>query len=194
MNQTQNYYEQNAMEFNNSTYTVDMTNLYQPFLGYIGHSGHILDLGCGSGRDALYFKNNGYLVDAIDYSIELVKLAQQQTGLEIQYASFYDLDEKQKYDGIWACASLLHCTRKRLPDVIQRIIQALKPNGVCYMSFKYGSEDREKDGRYFTDMNETQIRLLLQPFNITLLEQWITSDQRPQRSEQWLNILFRKNF
>lgn len=194
MNQTQNYYEQNAIEFNNSTYTVDMTNLYQPFLGYIGHSGHILDLGCGSGRDALYFKNNGYLVDAIDYSIELVKLAQQQTGLEIQYASFYDLDEKQKYDGIWACASLLHCTRKRLPDVIQRIIQALKPNGVCYMSFKYGSEDREKDGRYFTDMNETQIRLLLQPFNITLLEQWITSDQRPQRSEQWLNILFRKNF
>lgn len=192
MNQTINYYNENALFFNNSTYQVDMLSLYEPFLAYIQKQGYILDLGCGSGRDALYFKNQGYQVDAIDYSIELVEIAKKQTGLNIQYASFYDLNEQCKYDGIWACASLLHCERSRLSEVIQHIISALKNDGVCYMSFKHGDTDRQKEGRSFTDLNEAQTIELLAPFNVTLLKQWITIDKRPDRSEQWLNILFKK--
>lgn len=192
MNDTTHYYNEHAQQFNDSTYEVDMTALYYPFLAYMNDSGHILDLGCGSGRDALYFKNKGYQVDAIDYSIELVEIARKQTGLNIQYASFYDLNEDQKYDGIWACASLLHCERNRLSDVIYRIIQALKNDAICYMSFKYGHTDRQKDGRCFTDLNEAQALALLAPFNVDVLQQWITLDKRPDHSEQWLNILFKK--
>lgn len=187
-----NYYNEHAKQFNDSTYEVDMTALYCPFLAYIHDSGYILDLGCGSGRDALYFNNKGYQVDAIDYSTELVEIARKQTGLNIRYASFYDLNEDRKYDGIWACASLLHCERSRLPDVIRRIIQALKSDGICYMSFKYGHTDRQKDGRSFTDLNEAQAIELLAPFNVEVLQNWSTLDKRPDRSEQWLNILFKK--
>lgn len=162
------------------TYQVNMQSLYADFLRYLPEHGTILDLGCGSGRDALAFKNMGYTVEASDYSAQLVKKARQFTGLNVRHESFYDLDEQDKYHGIWACASLLHCERNRLPDVFNRIADALKFNGVCYMSFKYGAEDRELAGRNFTDLNEQQVQDLLGQFkNIQLIMQWITLDKRP---------------
>lgn len=111
----------------------------------------------------------------------------------MQLGSFHELSAQEKYDGIWACASLLHCERDRLSDVLHRILTALKPNGVCYMSFKYGNQDREKDGRSFTDLNEQQVHDLLKGFDqVLLLQQWITLDKRPDRTEEWLNIIFKK--
>ena len=191
---TKDYYNNNAQEFVNSTFMVDMQSLYQPFLNLLPDFGRILDLGCGSGRDALAFKNMGYKIEAIDYSAELVKQASDLTGIEVRLQSFYDLDEIDTYDGIWACASLLHCERHRLVDVLQRMIQSLKANGVIYMSFKYGDQDREKDGREFTDLNEQQAGELLDHFNqVSLAKQWISIDKRPDRTEQWLNLLWKKN-
>ena len=191
---TKDYYDNNAQEFVNSTFMVDMQSLYQPFLNLLPDFGRILDLGCGSGRDALAFKNMGYQIEAMDYSAELVKQASDLTGIEVRLQSFYDLDEIDTYDGIWACASLLHCERHRLVDVLQRMIQSLKANGVIYMSFKYGDQDREKDGREFTDLNEQQAGELLDHFNqVSLAKQWISIDKRPDRTEQWLNLLWKKN-
>lgn len=188
------YYNNNAEQFFEQTYQVDMHSLYQQFLEHVPQGGSILDLGCGSGRDALAFKELGYQVDATDYSTELVDKANKLTGLNVRLESFYELSKTNKYHGIWACASLLHCQRGRLADVIHRMLNALKSAGVIYMSFKYGTDDRELDGRSFTDLDEAQAQALLEQFdNVTLVRQWITVDQRPDRSEQWLNILWKKN-
>ena len=193
MNQTSNYYNQHAQAFFENTYQVEMESLYAPFLRYLPEQASILDLGCGSGRDILAFKKKGYQIEAIDYSAELVKKARELTGIEVRQQSFYELNESEKYDGIWACASLLHCDRERLPEVMGRIFKALKLNGVCYMSFKYGNTDREKEGRSFTDLNEQQAHNLLKQIDqALLLQQWITVDKRPKRTEEWLNILIRK--
>ena len=193
MNQKANYYNQNAQAFFENTYQVEMESLYAPFLRYLPEQASILDSGCGSGRDILAFKKKGYQVEAIDYSAELVKKARELTNIEVRQQSFYDLAENNKYDGIWACASLLHCERDRLTEVLGLIFKALKPNGVCYMSFKYGNTDREKEGRSFTDLNEQQVHDLLKQIDqALLLQQWITVDKRPDRTEEWLNILIRK--
>lgn len=193
MTKTLEYYNKNAELFSENTFDVDMSTLYQQFLDYLSPNGSILDIGCGSGRDALFFHQQGYKVTAFDFAPELVQLARQNTGLDIQEASFYDIDDIEKYTGIWACASLLHCERSRLPEVLTKIINALKPDGICYLSFKYGSEDREKEGRHFTDLNEVQMAELLIPHkNILLLQQWITTDNRPDRDDKWLNIIFQK--
>ena len=184
---------QNADQFFTTTYDIDMTSLYKIFLHYLPDNASILDLGCGSGRDSLAFKNFGYQVAATDYSKELVDKASRLTGIEVRFESFYELSELNKYDGIWACASLLHCERKRLPEVLEKILKALKVNGICYMSFKYGAGDRYKDGRQFTDMDESQAQSLLKKIdNILLLQQWITIDKRPDHNEDWLNIVFQK--
>lgn len=188
------YYNQNSEQFVQTTLNVNMESLYQAFLVLLPNGGHILDLGCGSGRDTLAFKNKGYQVEALDYSKALVEKATALTGIPIRYQSFYDLNDQGIYDGIWACASLLHCKRDRLADVMQSILNALKVNGILYMSFKYGDKDREKDGRKFTDLNEEQAEELLNQFyQIELIKHWITIDQRPDREEKWLNILVKKN-
>ena len=188
------YYNNNAEQFFEQTYQVDMHSLYQQFLEHVPQGGSILDLGCGSGRDALAFKELGYQVDATDYSTELVDKANKLTGLNVRLESFYELSETNKYHGIWACASLLHCQREQLVNVIERMLNALKSAGVIYMSFKYGTDDRDVGERSFTDLDEAQAQALLEQFdNVTLVRQWITIDQRPDRSEQWLNLLWKKN-
>ena len=193
MIKTIDYYNKNAAAFYQQTVDIDMEALYQPFLRYLSKNAKILDLGCGSGRDALAFKQKGYEVEATDYSEVLVERATQLTGIAVQQLSFYELDMHDVYDGVWACASLLHCARNSLPDVLKRIHAALRRGGVCYMSFKYGTADRVKGGRAFTDLNEEQAQELLDRLNgVRVLKQWITVDQRPDRQEKWLNILWEK--
>lgn len=191
---TIDYYNKHAEEFTASTFEVDMEGLYQPFLVFLPESAKILDIGCGTGRDTLAFKNKGYHVDAIDYSEELVKKATELTGIQVHHASFYDLADSDKYDGVWACASLLHCERDKLLEVLHRIHRALRCTGICYMSFKYGTTDRVKDGRAFTDLDEEQAQgLLAQLDGVAVINQWITVDKRPDRDEQWLNVLWKKH-
>ena len=191
---TIDYYNKHAEEFTASTFEVDMESLYQPFLAELPEGTRIFDVGCGSGRDTLAFKNKGYQVDAIDYSEELVKKATQLTGIPVRLQSFYEIDADQAYDGIWACASLLHCERTRLKEVIGKLLSALKPNGMLYMSFKYGNGDRQKDGRQFTDLGEVQAKALLGQFDrVQQIQQWITIDQRPERQEKWLNLIWKKH-
>jgi len=191
---TIDYYNKHAEEFTASTFEVDMESLYRPFLAELPGGTRILDVGCGSGRDTLAFKKKGYHVDAIDYSEELVKKASRLTGIPIKLKSFYEVNDYEAYDGIWACASLLHCERTRLKEVIGKLLSALKPNGMLYMSFKYGNGDRQKDGRQFTDLDEVQAKALLGQFDrVQQIQQWITIDQRPERQEKWLNLIWKKH-
>lgn len=112
----------------------------------------------------------------------------------MKHQSFYELNDVAVYDGIWACASLLHCERDRLAAVLEKMFRALKSEGVIYMSFKYGNSDRVKEGREFTDLNEDQAQELLAQFEqVGLVDQWITVDKRPDREERWLNLLWKKN-
>ncbi|WP_180160483.1 bifunctional 2-polyprenyl-6-hydroxyphenol methylase/3-demethylubiquinol 3-O-methyltransferase UbiG [Acinetobacter sp. YH12054] len=190
---TIDYYNNFADEFAQATLHVDMDSLYQPFLVELPKTARILDVGCGSGRDTLAFKNKGYEVDAIDYSEELVKRATLLTGIQVKLQCFYEIDDHEVYGGIWACASLLHCERDRLAEVVGKLISALRSNGVLYMSFKYGDSDREKDGRVFTDLDEAQAKALLQLFeDVEQIKQWTTVDKRPDRDEKWLNLLWKK--
>ncbi|WP_462330101.1 class I SAM-dependent methyltransferase [Thiohalocapsa halophila] len=95
------------------------------------------------------------------------------------------------FDGIWACASLLHVPAAELPDAMQRLCRALKPGGVIYASFKYGSGEREHHGRRFTDLDEPGLSALLRRVpGLAEAETWTTADLRPGReAERWLNRL-----
>ncbi len=193
MRDTLGYYDSNAEAFVESTFGVSMEALYQDFLPYVAVGGHILDAGCGSGRDALFFKQNGYRVSAFDGSQAVTSLARQKTGLSVEHRSFSDIHESITYDGIWACASLLHLLPAEIPEAISRLWNALKPNGALYMSFKVGHGERIQDGRHFTDANELIAEQWIQGLtDCEACRMWRTDDQRPNRDEQWLNILVTK--
>ena len=190
---TIDYYQQNADEFFSGTINVDMSNIYQHFTQNLPTGALILDAGCGSGRDSKAFLDMGYQVEAFDASSEMVKRASKHTGLDVKYAVFDDVTAIDKYDAIWCCASLLHVPESDLPTTLLKLTDALKPNGIWYLSFKYGSEQREKDGRLFTDVNEERLATLVSAMpHVEVKRTWITEDNRPDRNERWINAILVK--
>lgn len=192
-NITLEYYNKNASEFIEGTMKVDFSATQDIFLKSLKGK-KILDFGCGSGRDTKCFLEAGYDVDAIDGSIELCKRASNYTGIKVREMQFHQLDEIDKFDGIWACASILHLSKVELKLVFQKMIKAMKQEGVIYTSFKYGNLEGIRNGRYFTDFTEETFINFVKDFGGVEIEKiWVTSDVRVGRGdERWLNILLRK--
>lgn len=194
LNKTINYYDINAKEFVEGTLNVDFKATQDKFINKLPSKGYILDFGCGSGRDTKYFLAKDFKVDAIDGSIELCKIASEYTNIKVRHMYFNELSIVNKYDGIWACSSILHLSLDDLVDVFKRMSKALKDEGIIYTSFKYGDFSGERNGRFFTDMTEDSFaKLIANVDNLKVEEQWITADVRPQRgNEKWLNLILRK--
>ena len=194
MTETITFYNTNATAFFNSTVNVDMASLYAPFEKRLAKNARILDLGCGSGRDSKYFLTKGFTVTALDFSEELVALASELTGLNVLCRNFLDIDFNQEFEGIWACASLLHLTPEDLPVVFSKINRSLVPGGIFYLSFKYGNFSGLRNGRYFTDLDEAGLQRLVEPIgSFKIIETFKTHDVRKGReSEMWLNAIIQK--
>lgn len=194
LNKTINYYDTNAKKFVEGTLNVDFKATQDKFINKLPAKGYILDFGCGSGRDTKYFLAKDFNVDAIDGSIELCKIASEYTNIKVRHMYFNELSIVNKYDGIWACSSILHLSLDDLVDVFKRMSKALKDEGIIYTSFKYGDFSGERNGRFFTDMTEDSFaKLIANVDNLKVEEQWITADVRPQRgNEKWLNLILRK--
>lgn len=192
---TLDYYNQNADTFFAGTVSVDFKQTQNKFLDFLNEEAHILDFGCGSGRDTKYFLEAGMKVDAIDGSEEMCRIASDYTGIEVQQMLFQELDAHDQYDGIWACASILHLPKNDLKIVLQKMAAALKKYGIIYTSFKHGEFEGERNGRYFTDFTIDTFQTLIQDIEgLQIKEDWMTGDVRPGRGEErWLNLILQKN-
>lgn len=191
---TIDYYNINAKTFAAGTVSVEFEGMQKKFLERLPEGALILDFGCGSGRDTKYFMSKGFKVEAIDGSKELCKIASEYTGISVKNMFFQELDEKSRYDGIWACSSILHLPVSELENVMRKMAEALKENGVIYTSFKYGTFVGDRNGRFFTDMTEEIFEDFIKKIDdLTIEDLWVTSDVRPGRGEEkWLNLILRK--
>ena len=182
-NNTLAYYDTNAHRFTSDTLDVEFSDIQDSFLAQLKPGALILDFGCGSGRDSRYFLQKGYQ-----------EAATRNAGIPVKRMLFSELDEKDRYDGIFACASILHVPSKELPDIITRMKKAVKTGGVLYVSFKYGTFEGIRNGRYFTDQTEESLKAILDEVGgLEIIRTGITGDARPGREdEKWLNVLLRK--
>lgn len=184
------YYDQHARAFADSTLSVDMQPLYQHFLPLLPPGGHIVDAGCGSGRDSHFFMAAGFRVTAFDGSKELAALASHYIGHAVAVCRFEQFQASEPVDGIWACASLLHVPLADLPAVMGHLAVQLRAGGHFYCSFKYGRGTLARDGRTFTQLDEDALYALLSELPLVAIDVWQTTDLRPGRAEErWLNAV-----
>jgi SAM-dependent methyltransferase len=189
------YYNNNSQAFYERTINANMLNQYEHFLPHLPEKAHILDVGCGVGRDTNYFLSKGHNVTAFDGSEAMVALASKETGLPIELLDFEDMDYVNEFDGAWAAASLLHVPYSQQRAMFFRINQALKKDGILFCSYKYGPELMASDERYFYNMTEDTIQHYLDVF-FDIIEIWQTDDNTskvaPSPYKKWLNIVARK--
>lgn len=186
------YYDAHGRDYAEQTWGLDLTELYHPFVERLPAGGRILDAGSGSGRDTLHFLRAGYDVVAFDASKEMVQESTLRTGRRTLHLRFDEVEFEREFDGVWACASLLHVSAVRAVDAHARLARALRPGGVLYASYKYGRGVREESGRLFTDYDEESIAALAASVpGLVLVEVWVTEDARPDREgERWTNAIF----
>ena len=187
------YYKEYKDEFINSTINCDMSFHYHLFEKYLKEdSKAILDIGFGSGRDSLYFKDKGYDVTSIDPVVEFCDHG-VKIGLDkVHCMRVQDMTFDNEFDGIWACASLLHIPTYEMVNVLNKCYNALNDGGVMYCSFKNGEFEGERGGRFFLDLIEERFRQFVSKTKFEILEVVITEDVRPDRTEKWLNVVMKK--
>ncbi|WP_419206710.1 class I SAM-dependent methyltransferase [Photobacterium leiognathi] len=188
------FYNNHADDFYQSTVDVDVSPLLDRFIPYLPISAHILDSGCGSGRDSKAFLKQGFQITAIDASKALGKKAENLIQQPVEITTFQDFETTDKFDAIWACASLLHVPSHELNDVFKKLSNCLVDGGIFYCSFKYGDDDIERNGRSFTNCDENRLSKFITNASLSIKETWITGDLRPGREdEKWLNVILEKN-
>ena len=191
---TRRYYEDNAEDYINKTSNADLSRQYQRFLKYLPPSGHIMDLGCGSGRDIHYFLQQNYLVDALDSSRKFCEFVNKKLGIEAINCKIQDWKTDKKYDGVWACASLLHLDAREFNSFLENLPMYLKPNGVLFASVKNGIKTGlSNDGRFYENYSEDFIRKTVKKIpGLSLQELWFSKDTLERNNFRWMNFIILK--
>ncbi|MEZ5682570.1 MAG: class I SAM-dependent methyltransferase [Erythrobacter sp.] len=117
------------------------------FLARLTPDAHILELGCGGGRDAAYMVEKGFSLDATDGTSAMVRKAKERHDIDARQMRFDELEAVAGYDAVWAHASLLHLPRAALPSVLAAIHRALRPSGLHFANYKLCDNANPDEGR-----------------------------------------------
>ena len=192
VNTTLAYYRDNANEYVQETIDADFPNhLRLRFLELLAPNSLILDLGCGSGRDSRFFLDRGHRVMAIDAVREIAECAEKYLGYPVRVQKAEELNETDTYDAIWACASLLHIPKSRIDETFTRILRALKPRGILFMSFKKGEmECQDHKQRFFNNYSLPLMQQFLEQFpQLGVIDISESCSNVLGENQTWLNVL-----
>ena len=191
---TISYYEKNAREYFEKTCAGDMAERYALLLARVPAGGRILDLGCGSGRDMKAFAAMGYEVYGLDACSNFCSLASEYSGRPVYQGDFLSWlpEDGLCFDGIWACASLLHLTEDELISYFRHAKKYLRHNGVICASFKTGVETGYDElGRFFTDFTDGLLAEILSGNSeYELLTKTHSEDPQGRTGFLWTNCVF----
>ncbi|MAI47399.1 MAG: class I SAM-dependent methyltransferase [Hyphomicrobiaceae bacterium TMED74] len=164
------------------------------FLELVPIGGLVLDLGCGPGHTAAEMVRRGYLVEALDASAEMARLAKELHGIDVQICDFANFNAVGRFDGVWASFSLLHAAREDFPVSLANINRSLKPNGALFLGMKLGAGDeRDKLGRHYIYYSEPELVSLLADAGFETLTRTLGQGLGlAGRVEPWITIISKR--
>ena len=186
---TRAFYDGDPEGYSESTFGNDVSDIRRRFLSRLDPGARILDLGCGSGRDTLAFRDAGCEVVPEDGSEGMCRVASSNLGSEVRRLDFLELDYEDEFDGVWACASLLHLKADEMPVVLGLIRRALRVGGAAYVSFKEGTFEGIRDGRWYTDMTVDGLVRMAEAAGLPAEDVWLNTDPR---GTVWVNAVLVK--
>ena len=187
------YYENNAQKYMSDTMNLNTSDLITQFESFgLKDGGLILDAGCGPGRDVIQFLQRGYQVEALDACSSFCDMCSHSTGIVARHMTFDQLNECDRFDGIWACASLVHLVdHHKFDSSILALRRALKPDGLFYASFTYGTGfKRTPSGRDFIQFDAARAAEVMFSLGLNVVGDWVSYDAMGRGS--WLNLVMRK--
>ena len=193
---TQSYYRQNAASYAEATAKLLPNEALERFASQLRPAAFILDAGCGSGRDSAWFSDHGFSVDAFDLCPELCEEARRHFGIPARVASILDLAVNAEYDGVWACASLVHFERDEILCALRNFSRALRPGGYLYFSVKEGQgESLDSLGRFYRYWSVDEIRVLLREAapQLGFPGIWCARPSFDTEGAGFINVIARKN-
>ena len=122
----------------------------------------------------------------------LCELAKIEIGQEVHNIRFEDLEFDNVFDGVWACASLLHVKKKDIHDILNKVSRSLVTDGVLYMSVKHGDYEGMRDGRYYSDYRTGEIKEIFRQHPELEIINMYTKRRNKDDQFSWLNIFVRK--
>lgn len=190
---TIDYYNRNADAYYWATVAVDLDAVRKQFASYLPPEARVIDLGCGSGRDVMAFADMGHDAVGLDASAELVRLAKERLEINAMTGDMVQWKATEPYDGIWACASLIHLTDTERKKFFGNLESNLKKGGVIFISVREGiGTGPDHEGRYMNDCSEAELRAALEAAGCEILDVRRTSDAMDRSSVHWLNVYARK--
>ena len=194
MNSTIEYYNSHAEAYYDSTYCIELQELYEKFLRYIPENGRIVDLGCGSGRDVKWFRDHGYIAYGLDASEELVKISKAKLGIPVEQGFIEEWISKEPFDGIWCCGSLMHLDGKCIDEFFANLKYNLAPSGILLFSVKTGIQTgTDKDGRFFHNYSRNDIVSLANKNKLNIIDMWYSKDKLKRKGFNWLNAIMQRS-
>lgn len=191
-NNTQDYYDLHFNEYYEKTVNIDPTTFLGPLLQFLPDNAHIIDVGCGSGRDMAWLKSMGFRPMGIEKSAGMTKLAEKKSGCRVITADFLSHDfSKYLADCIIMSASLVHQPHDILLQTLKNIMKALKNPGFIYLSLKFGiGEKTDSEGRKFYLWQDQDLRTVFNMLCLTIVFHAKTPSARGT-SEVWLNYILK---
>ena len=189
------YYERYGNAYFEETVNLSMEDILEEFAEYLPENAEVLDLGCGSGRDTLWLEEAGFGVTMLDGSMQMCRLAEIHTDHEVLHMTFDEMDFQEVFDGIWACASLLHVPSDEMDGILEKVTAALKPGGYLYMSYQYGDGEEIREHRLYHDYTEKSLsRLMKHQSELHAVKIWSTVDRGEGNGHRkWVQVIAQKD-
>jgi len=154
-----NFYEDNHQHYFDSTVGIDPAAFLEPLAGLLKPQATILDIGCGSGRDLLWFVRRGFHPTGFEQSPSLANLARKHSNCPVIEGDFccFNFSDLQ-FSALVFVGSLVHLSPEALPAILASTCQALSPGGLLLITLKEGNGiSLAADGRVFTLWSRQEI-------------------------------------